>query len=58
MEIKNSKYILNSDGKTNGTVSAVIDGKSMSIPMVVGNRHYDEILKQVEEGKVTIEEAD
>ena len=58
MEIKNAKYILNPDGKTNGTVSAVIDGKSMSIPMVVGNRHYDEILKQVEEGKVTIEEAD
>ena len=58
MEIENAKYILNPDGKTNGTVSAVIDGVSMSVPMVIGNRHYDEILKQVEEGKLTIADAD
>lgn len=58
MEIKNAKYILNPDGETKGTVSAIIDGVSMSVPMVVGNRHYDEILKQVEEGKLTIADAD
>ena len=38
--------------------STIIDGVSMSVPMVVGNRHYDEILKQVEEGKLTIADAD
>ena len=58
MEIKNAKYILNPDKKTNGTVSAVIDGVSMSVPMVVGNRHYAEILKQVADGTITIAEAD
>ena len=58
MEIKNAKYILNPDGKTNGTVSVVIDGVSMSVPMAIGNRHYDEILKQVKEGTLTIKDAD
>ena len=58
MEIKNAKYILNPDKKTNGTVSAVIDGVSMSVPMIVGNRHYDEILKQVEAKTLTIADAD
>ena len=58
MEIKNAKYIKNPDKETNGTVSAVIDGVSMSVPMVVGNRHYDEILKQVEAKTLTIADAD
>jgi len=58
MEIKNAKYIKNPYKETNGTVSAVIDGVSMSVPMVVGNRHYDEILKQVEAKTLTIAAAD
>lgn len=58
MVIENAKYIRNPDRETNGTVSAVIDGVSMSVPMVVGNRHYDEILKQVADGTLTIADAD
>tara|TARA_R100001460_G_scaffold7726_2_gene19426 strand:+ start:1203 stop:1421 length:219 start_codon:yes stop_codon:yes gene_type:complete len=30
----------------------------LSVPIAEGNRHYDEIMKQVEAGELTIEEAD
>ena len=38
-------------------VQATIDGKECSVPMNENNRHYQAILKWVEEGN-TIEEAD
>ena len=54
---------LNSDGKivSNGInigITATIDGAAMSIPLDPANRHYAEILKQVEEGLLTIKDAD
>ena len=30
----------------------------LSVPIAEGNRHYDEIMRQVEAGELTIEEAD
>ena len=54
MNIKNAKYI-------NGTaksIKAEIDGIEMHIPLDPNNRHYAEILKQVEAGTLTIEDAD
>ena len=30
----------------------------MFVPLAEGNRHYDEIMRQVEAGELTIEEAD
>ena len=30
----------------------------LSVPIAEGNRHYDEIMRQVEAGDLTIEEAD
>jgi hypothetical protein len=30
----------------------------MFIPLAAGNRHYDEIMRQVEAGTLTIQEAD
>lgn len=34
------------------------DGKSMSVPSSEGNRHYDEIVRQVNAGELTIADAD
>ena len=33
-------------------------GKMWSVPLDPNNRHYAEILKQVEEGKLTIKDAE
>lgn len=39
-------------------IKATVDGKETFIPKVDGNRHYQEILKQVAEKKLTIKKAD
>ena len=40
------------------SITAVIDGTTMSVPLDPMNRHYAEILKQVAAGTLTIEDAD
>ena len=57
MAVTKAKYIKNTPGNTNAVVQATIDGKECSVPMNENNRHYQSILKWVEEGN-TIEEAD
>ena len=57
MLIENAKYNLGMDGE-NCSIDAIIDGIDMSVPLDTGNRHYAEILKQVDEGTITIAEAD
>ena len=42
----------------NVTIVATIDGERISVPIEVANRHYDEILKQVADGTLTIADAD
>jgi len=39
-------------------INAVIDGKTYVVPLCEGNRHYDEIMRQVDAGTLTIQEAD
>ena len=39
-------------------IKATIDGTEMFVPLDPANRHYAEILKQVKEGKLTIQDAD
>jgi len=56
MNIKNAQYQAK-DG-INISILAVIDGIEWSIPLDPDNSHYAEILKQVEEGKLTIKDAD
>ena len=45
------------DGQ-NDTIIATIDGEEMFVPLVAGNRHYDEIQRQVAAGDLTIADAD
>ena len=39
-------------------IKATINGQHLYVPMQVGNRHYDEIMKQVAAGDLTIADAD
>jgi len=56
MNISNAQYNL-SDG-INVSIQVIIDGQEMSVPLDPANRHYAEILKQVQEGTLTIQDAD
>lgn len=56
MNITSAQYVVIDDIFTN--IKAIIDGQEMSLPIDPANRHYAEILKQVEAGTLTIEEAD
>ena len=51
--IEISKYF-----NKNVSIEATIDGIDMIVPISEGNRHYDEIMRQVDAGELTIEEAD
>tara|TARA_B100000029_G_C17115250_1_gene792993 strand:- start:159 stop:332 length:174 start_codon:yes stop_codon:yes gene_type:complete len=57
MIFENAQYIKGNKNKV-VAISAVADGKNVSIPIVVGNRYYDEIVKQVDAGTLTIKDAD
>ena len=57
MNITTAQYQADMDGN-NSCIKASIDGQELSVPLAVGNRHYDEILKQVDAGTLTIEDAD
>lgn len=57
MEIKNPKYVKNNEG-IKITIICEIGGHTVNVPMDKDNRHYAEILRQVEEGTLTIADAD
>ena len=58
MSITNAKY--NKDYLTNAncSINCVADGQTVSVPLDPANRHYAEILRQVEAGTLTIAAAD
>ena len=58
MNITSAQYQQDINGSENTGVIAVIDGETLYVPMVLGNRHYDEIMKQVAAGTLTIADAD
>ena len=57
MNITTAQYVADLISGTNDTVKAMIDGQEMSVPLDPANRHYAEVLKQVEAGTLTIQEA-
>ena len=57
MVFKNAKYIKGVNDRV-VAISAVADGKNVSIPIVIGNRYYDEIKKQLDAGTLTIKDAE
>ena len=58
MIITSAKY--NADIRTgdNCSVNIVVDGQETSVPLDSANRHYAEILRQVDAGTITIAAAD
>ena len=57
MNITSAQYNVDMDGN-NSSVKATIDGQELSVPLDPANRHYAEILKQVEAGTLTIADAE
>jgi len=57
MNITDAQYTADMDGNNSG-IQATIDGQEMSVPLDPDNRHYAEILKQVEAGTLTIADAE
>jgi len=58
IEITSAKYLKDGILDENSSIKATIDEQELFVPLVEGNRHYDEIMRQVEAGELTIEEAD
>tara|TARA_R100000781_G_scaffold103072_1_gene66643 strand:+ start:330 stop:521 length:192 start_codon:yes stop_codon:yes gene_type:complete len=59
LEIKSVKYYTDLDGETNiGIIMTLIDDTVFYVPLSQDNTHYNEIMRQVEAGELTIEEAD
>lgn len=42
----------------NDHIRATINDKEWAVPIAQGNKHYDEIMRQVDEGSLTIAEAE
>jgi len=56
MNITMAQYV-ECDGE-NVAIQATIDGNPVGVPLDPANRHYAEIMRQVEAGELTIEPAD
>ena len=58
MNITSAQYMADIISGTNGCIKATIDNQELSVPLDLANRHYAEIMRQVEAGTLTIQEAD
>ena len=58
MNITSAQYAIDTLSGKNNSIHATIDGVEMSVPLDPANRHYAEILRQVEAGTLTIADAD
>ena len=56
MNITAAQYLAQ-DGNNMG-INATIDSVEVFVPLAPGNRHYDEIMRQVAAGDLTIADAD
>ena len=58
MNITSAKYRKSVHDNTISVIEATIDDEKVYVPLDPDNRHYAEILKQVEAGTLTIKDAD
>jgi hypothetical protein len=56
--ITSAQYIRNKDDTANIVINATINDESLEVPLDPANRHYAEILRQVNAGTLTIQDAD
>ena len=57
MNITFAQYVVSTLSGQNSSITAIIDNKTISVPLDPANRHYAAILEWVAEGN-TIQEAD
>ena len=57
MNITAAQYQADPISGNNSSIQATIDGQEMSVPLDPANRHYAEIMRQVEAGTLTIQDA-
>ena len=57
INITSAQYCANEQGQ-NCSIKATIDGVEVFVPLTAGNRHYDEIMRQVNAGTLIIQDAD
>ena len=57
INITSAQYATDIDGN-NSIIRATIDGQELFVPLDPSNRHYAEIMRQVEAGELTIQEAE
>ena len=58
MTITSAQYVIDHITNSNSNIRATIDGQELFVPLDPANRHYAEIMRQVEAGTLTIAEAD
>lgn len=57
MNISSAKYMKDSQDEVY-CINAVVDNLDVSVPLDPANRHYAELMRQVELGELTIQAAD
>ena len=57
MNITNAQY-MRYDEDSNVSIIATIDGQVLGVPIDPENTHYAEIMRQVDAGELTIDDAD
>jgi hypothetical protein len=58
MIITDAQYVFDSLEEVNSAIRVTVDGTEVTVPLDTGNRHYAEIMRQVEAGDLTIADAD
>lgn len=58
MQITSAQYVLGPLSNEVSSIRVTIDGTTMSVPLDPDNRHYAEIMRQVDAGELTIQPAD
>ena len=57
MNITSAKYFTDDNGN-NQMIEIIVGDLTLCVPIAEGNRHYDEIMRQVAAGKLTIADAE
>ena len=58
MNITSAQYVKCSERDISVNIKVVIDEETLLVPLTEGNRHYDEIMRQVAAGELTIADAE
>ena len=58
MNITSAAHVMDTLSGNPSSIQATIDGQLMSVPLDPANRHYAEIMRQVEAGELVVAEAE